>query len=195
MGNYKPKLGVDLDGVICRPPLGLNILIGKGPYEGRVSTDGIDMDPARHGKSGSSALISFLQKVKYIRRSPLPDAQEGLRAIKEHRDMVLITSRNGLVQKRVESWLERYGIRDLFDAVHTNHLGIPAPEFKWLMVSQQGIDEFIDDDGRVADFLARQRLSRVYLRDWPRNRGYKYPENVIRVNNLIQVSKRLAEND
>ena len=194
MSNSKPKLGVDLDGVICRPPLGLNILIGKGPYEGHLNPHGTYMDSAKRGKLGSSPIISFLQKVKYIRRSPLPDAPEGLRAIKEHRDMILITSRNSLVQKRVEHWLERHGIRELFDAVHTNHLGIPSPEFKWHMVSQQGIDEFIDDDGRVADFLARRGLRRVYLRDWPRNRGYKYPESVIRVENLIQVAERLANN-
>ena len=28
----KPAIGLDLDGVVCRPPLGLNIAIGRGPY-------------------------------------------------------------------------------------------------------------------------------------------------------------------
>ena len=44
------------------------------------------------------------------------------------------------------------------------------------------------------DFLARKGLRRVYLRDWPRNRGYKYPESVVRVDSLTQVAERLVQN-
>ena len=187
----RPIIGVDMDGVICRPPLGINIRIGRGPYEGTTNEDGL-VSPLPAYKPRSSSIMVVIQTLKYLGRRPLPEARAGLVAIKEHRDLVLITSRSGLVHRLVVSWLLRNGMLDMFEAVHTNNTGLPSPEFKWHMLSKQGVQEFIDDDGRVADFLARRGLRRIYLRDWPRNRGYQYPESVIRVSTLGEVAKYLA---
>ena len=181
-----------MDGVICRPPLGLNIRIARGPYHGldRGSAARIEEKPALRPRPWS--LISVLLALKYIGRSPMLDAKAGLAAIKEHRDMVLITSRNSRVQWLVDRWLARNGMSEAFDAVYTNSLGLASPDFKWHVASKLGIQEFIDDDGRVTDLLAKKGLRHVYLRDWPRNRGYDYPEAVVRVQSLIDVAEDLA---
>ena len=189
----KPIIGIDLDGVICRPPLGFNLSIGRGPYRSRIDEDCLSTVATSTYMAHRSPLMVVLAKLKYLGRSPLPDAYPALLAIKEHRDLVLITSRTGLVQRLVESWLDRNRMLELFQAVHTNHTGLPSPEFKWHVVSKQGIREFVDDDGRVADLLARKGLKRVYLRDWPRNRGYQYSDNVVRVGSLAEVAEHLAD--
>ena len=188
----KPAIGLDLDGVVCRPPLGLNIAIGRGPYSSTL----VEPVPASEGanpeKSWSRWLKAVLLRLKYTGRRPMADAKSGLLAIGEHRTLVLITSRNGLVHQMVESWLSKHGLLSLFEEVHTNDTGLPSPEFKWRTLSGLGIREFVDDDGRVADHLSRKGLKRVYLRDWPRNRGYQYSAGVIRVRSLEEVARDLA---
>ncbi|MEE9249055.1 MAG: hypothetical protein V3U79_10215 [Dehalococcoidia bacterium] len=188
----KPAIGIDLDGVVCRPPLGLNIAIGRGPYPGSSVEPVRASESASPEKSLSRSLKTVLLRLKYTGRRPMADAKSGLLAIGEHRTLVLITSRNGLVHQLVESWLSKHGLLSLFEEVHTNDTGLPSPEFKWRTLSGLGIGEFVDDDGRVADLLSRKGLKRVYLRDWPRNRGYRYSTSVTRVRSLKDVARDLA---
>ena len=131
-------------------------------------------------------------KLKYYGRRPLEDAREGIESISEFRTPVLVTSRNGVGAGLIEGWLKAHGFFELFREVHSNDLGLRSPDFKWHMCSELGIEEFVDDDGRVADHLSRKGLSRVFLRDWPRNRGYQYRENVIQVTGLMEVARHLA---
>ena len=180
----KPLIGIDMDGVICRPPLGLNLPIAPGPYRERPSSPASRRVPLGLGRL---ALGAFL-RLKYFARRPLPDALAGIKAICEHRTPVLITSRNGAGMELIYSWLRRYGFIDMFGDVHANSLGLPSPDFKWHMCSHLGIEEFVDDDGRVADLLSRKGLKKIFLRDWPRNRGYDYLPNVTRVKGLIEVA-------
>ena len=88
--------------------------------------------------------------------------------------------------------MKAHGFLHLFREIRSNNLGLRSPEFKLHMCSELGIEEFVDDDGRVADHLSRKGLSRVFLRDWPRNRGYKYGDNVTRVTGLTEVARHLA---
>ena len=184
----KPPIGIDLDGVICRPLLGLNLSIFRGPYLG-------DKDRRHRLKLGENPLVTLALTLKYKGRRPMPDARSGLQAIQEHRALVLVTSRNSLGHNQVLAWLSQNNLLHLFDAIHTNDSGLPSPEFKGRKVHELGISEFVDDDGRVADYLARRGLARIYLRDWPRNHGYRYPDNVTRVPSLHQVATLLAEGD
>ena len=184
----KPLIGIDMDGVICRPPLGLNLPIAPGPYVERPS-------PSVHRQApqwSSFLALKFFLKLKYLARTPLPGALVGINAISAHRTPVLVTSRNSAGAEIIDSWLKRHGFADLFRAVHSNSLGLPSPDFKLHMCSQLGIEEFVDDDGRVADLLSRSGLKTVFLCDWPRNRCYNYLPNVTRVKNLQEVAKFLA---
>ena len=184
----KPLIGIDMDGVICRPPLGLNVPIAPGPYETRPR-----VSKRKETPSGARLMaMKLLLKLKYYGRKPLEDARDGIASIREFRTPVLVTSRNGLGTGLIEQWLKVHGFLELFREVHSNSLGLPSPDFKWHMCSELGIEEFVDDDGRVADLLSRNGLKRIYLRDWPRNRGYNYGENVTRVTGLMEVARRLA---
>lgn len=187
----KPLIGIDMDGVICRPPLGINLPIAPGPYRERLSS------PASGKIPGGLRLLvlELFLKLKYLGRWPLPGALAAIRAICDSRTPVLVTSRNAAGRELIDAWLKKHGFAELFHEVHANGLGLPSPEFKWLMCSRLGIEEFVDDDGRVAEFLSRRGLKKVFLRDWPRNRGYDYPPNVTRVSNLDEVAGLLAPDD
>ena len=184
----KPLIGIDMDGVICRPPFGLNVPIAPGPYESRPLNS-----KRRDTPSGIGLMaMKLLLKLKYYGRRPLEDAREGIESISEFRTPVLVTSRNGLGVGLIEGWLKAHGFLHLFREIRSNNLGLRSPDFKWHMCSELGIEEFVDDDGRVADHLSRKGLSRVFLRDWPRNRGYQYGDNVTRVTGLTEVARHLA---
>ena len=184
----KPLIGIDMDGVICRPPLGLNIPIAPGPYSESSSPPG-----QRQAPRGLSLLaLKLLLKLKYFARPPLPDALVGIKAISEHRTPVLVTSRNGAGSELIDAWLRKYELASFFKEIHPNNLGLSSPDFKWLMCFRLGIREFVDDDGRVADHLSRKGLDTVFLRDWPKNRGYDYLPNVTRVQSLSEVADTLA---
>ena len=178
-----------MDGVICQPPLGLNLPIAPGPYEERSPAP-----KTRKSPSGLQLLgLKLFLKLKYLGRKPLPGALEGIRVISEYRTPVLVTSRNAAGMPVIAAWLKRHGFADLFREVHSNNLSLPSPDFKLHMCSQFDIKEFVDDDGRVADLLSRKGLKTVFLRDWPRNRGYQYLSNVTRVSNLGEVARLLAD--
>lgn len=184
----KPLIGIDMDGVICRPPLGLNLPIAPGPYRERTHSPVLREAPRG---LGLLALKLFL-KLKYVGRGPLPGALAGISDISERRTPVLVTSRNGAGRQLIAAWLERHGFAELFREVHANSLGLSSPDFKLHICSQLGIEEFVDDDGRVADLLSRKGLKTVFLRDWPGNRGYDYLPNVTRVRDLAEVASLLA---
>ena len=184
----KPLIGIDMDGVICRPPLGLNLPIAPGPHRERRHHPA-HREPPRG--LGLMALKLFL-RLKYVGRQPLPGALEAVKAIGHHRTPILVTSRNAAGRQLIDAWLARHGFAGLIREVHANGLGLPSPDFKWHTCSRLGIEEFVDDDGRVADLLSRKGLKTVFLRDWPRNRGYDYLPNVTRVKGLAEVATILA---
>ncbi|MGH2459599.1 MAG: hypothetical protein ACRDIY_12120, partial [Chloroflexota bacterium] len=55
------------------------------------------------------------------------------------------------------------------------------------------VRQHVDDDGRVAYFLARDQPRTVFLIAWRRNLGLHYPPTVHRVRDLIEAAERIAE--
>ena len=70
----KPLIGIDMDGVICSPPFGLNIPIAPGPYAGRPS-------PSKRAAAHSGIRVTamkLLLRLKYYGRKPLREARAGM---------------------------------------------------------------------------------------------------------------------
>jgi uncharacterized HAD superfamily protein len=187
--HAKPEIAIDLDGVICRPPLGVNIAIRRSlklpPLPGDIQERNSDQTRAwwllRYG----------LEVLKYFGRRPLPDAKEGLAAISELRTPVVVTARNAIGVPLIERWLKQYGLHDHVATVIGNKTRLSPAQHKLRIARLRGIREHVDDDGSVAYYLAHNHLERVYLREWLFNRGLPYPENVIRVGGLIHVAEDL----
>ena len=190
----KPLIGVDMDGVLCRPPLGLNVAINKGPFCRSVRNPHAFYQANRFHPV-TKLFFSIILRCKYIGRIHMADAKSGLEHIGEHRSLILVTSRTVFGHGLIRSWLVKYGLLDIFDRIYSNNTGLPSPDFKCYMAKKLGFDEFIDDDGQVADALSKQGLGKVYLRDWPKNRGYNYMHNVIRIHNLEEVARYVSVDD
>ncbi len=169
----RPVTTLDFDGVICRPPFGRNVGISR-----------TFLDPAAEAVPARVPLRWFSVPADYLRfnfRRPLPGVREALTQLREVRTVVILTGRRNAPGR----WLRRYGMDGLIDRVIINDTALRSPHFKLSMVERLGAIEHIDDDGRTAQLLAQRSSSlRVYLRDWPGNRGVEYASGVTRVADL-----------
>lgn len=187
----RPFIMLDLDGVIARPALGWNVAISRNLGIPPLPEEVRRADPAAR-RSARHALRRLTHEVRYLGRQPLPTAREGLAAIARLRRPIIVTGRSWLVQASIRRWLDRYGLASFVEDVVPNDTNLRTAQFKLRIARERGIAEQVDDDGSIAYYLARQGLTRVYLCDWPRNRGLPYPPNVVVVRGLIEVAEDLA---
>ncbi len=136
-------------------------------------------------------MLWLASNLRYRARSPLADAQEGLRLLAERRSVVLITGRSDLARGLTERWLRRHGLDRYLAELCFNRTNLRSAQFKLHTLRERSIPEHIDDDGATALLLARQGIRRVYLRDWPGNRGLPYPQAVVRLLSLPAIAAYL----
>jgi hypothetical protein len=191
--SLKPLIAFDLDGVLCRPPLGVNVAISRSlqtrplpPEVGERKSDRM---------RGLRLLRYGLETLKYFGRRPLPDARAGLEAVSELRTPIVVTARNAIGTPLIERWLEMHGLATFIAEIVGNNTHLSPGQHKLRIARLRGIKEHVDDDGSVAYYLARNGLDRVYLREWMFNRGLPYPPNVIRVSRLPAIAEDLRSRD
>ena len=182
-----PEITVDMDGVLCRPISWINLVIS------RDLTSPLDL--TEHVHSGSTAVskrvvnTGLVKQLRYAWRPPLARVREGLAALAEVRSVVLLSGRPESARGETERWLERHQVKRYFSQILLNDRGLPNASFKLLTVRERGSREHIDDDGRVAFFLARDANQTVYLVSWIGNAGLSYPPTVQRVRSLFQAAE------
>lgn len=186
----RPWIMLDLDGVIARPALGWNVAISRRT-DLPALPDAREAGP-RNRRSARQNLHWLSHTLRYLGRRPLPEAAEGLAALSAVRRPVVVTGRSWLVESAVRRWLARYHLDRFIEDVQANNTNLRTAHFKLRIARQRDIEEQVDDDGSIAYFLARHGLRRVFLRDWPRNRGLPYPENVTIVSGLPEVAALLS---
>ena len=175
-----PLLTVDLDGVICGPPFRVNLGIGR-----RL----IDADaPPPRAFVPPRWLAAPLDHLRFDLRPPLPEAREALAMLSGVRRVVVLTGRRSSPAR----WLRRHGLDGFVERMILNDSVDASPHFKLRQVRALGAAEHIDDDGSTAQLLAESGPARVYLRDWPRNRGLPRPELVTRVADLLELARLLT---
>ncbi len=188
MSADRPVFTCDLDGVLCRPPLGLNLGIGRRLE--RQPPD--DVGPPLELRGIGRLIWLAIEWLRYAGRTSMPDAREGLAAIAGYRQIILVSGRKELARPWVERWLERHGLRQYISGIRLNNTRLSTARFKLLAARQVGAREHCDDDGPTAIYLAQNSLRRVYLRRWLMNRGLPYPPNVVVVRSLLEVAEDLA---
>ncbi|MER3397483.1 MAG: hypothetical protein C4315_00230 [Chloroflexota bacterium] len=188
MSADRPVFTCDLDGVLCSPPLGLNLGIGRRLE--RQPPD--DVGPPLELRGIGRLVWLAIEWLRYAGRACMPDAREGLAAIAGYRQVILVSGRKELARPWVERWLERYGLRQYISGIRLNNTRLSTARFKLLAARQVEAWEHCDDDGPTAIYLAQNGLRRVYLRRWFMNRGLPYPPNVVVVRSLLEVAEDLA---
>jgi hypothetical protein len=186
-----PEMTVDMDGVLCRPILGMNLVISRD----------VQRAPDVHRTRQLSELPSPLQwldskvgqGLRYGWRLPMPQVTEGLAKLAEVRRLVLLTGRPESARKATERWLIRHHLRDYFSEILLNDRGLSNAAFKLLKTRERGVMDHVDDDGRVAYFLAQDAPRTVFLIAWPKNHGLPYPPTVVRVQSLLEAAERINQ--
>jgi hypothetical protein len=182
-----PDITVDMDGVLCRPISWVNLVISRDLER---PLDFVERTPAQTGSVAARMLETDLAKaLRYAWRPPLAGLREGLASLAEVRNVVLLSGRPESARDATERWLRRHQVRDYFSEILLNDRGLPNASFKLLTVRERGSLEHIDDDGRVAHFLARDANQTVYLVSWRGNGGLVYPSTVRRVRSVREAAE------
>jgi phosphoglycolate phosphatase-like HAD superfamily hydrolase len=181
-------IGFDLDGVLARPA---TYFVNFAAMSSRLSTPGKawtppepgitdifrgifsktpvrdegEIEPESPADKGVSPLRRATETVRYAMRFPMPDAEEILRGLQPLARLVLVTNRNNANRDRLERWLSDKGLRSYLESVHLNDTGEPGTHFKLGKLRQLGVDEYVEDNPEICDFLARSGI-RVYFRKW-----------------------------
>ncbi len=187
-----PELTIDMDGVLCRPILWFNFVISRD----------IQRPPAYHEHRGSTreafphrfANGGIGQTLRYGWRPPLPLVREGLAELADIRRLVLLSGRPESSRGATEAWLARHRLREFFSDVLLNDRGLPNVSFKILKSRERDGVEHVDDDGRVAYFLAKDAARKVFLISYFGNAGLPYPPGVRRVRSLVEAASLIREN-
>jgi hypothetical protein len=172
VSTRRPIVTLDLDGVICSPPFGINLGISRAFLDPAV--------PPRPARVPARWWSVPFDHARFDLRRPLPGVASALAEVHALREVVLLTGR----RTSPVPWLRRYGLDVHIDRVVINETALRSPHFKLEAIEQIGAIEHVDDDGRTAQLIAERAVARVYLCDWPRNRGPRYHERVTRVANL-----------
>lgn len=154
MVDASPRLlTFDVDGVLCRPPFGINP--GKGLGKRRDAT-------------GKKSLLWMTERWRYRFRRPMPGAVEGLRTFMQQYECHVLSARGDIGRAQLEGWFVRY-----FGQCPPLHLRPHWREtsagFKARMAAELHPLAHFEDDPHTAGWLA-ELIPAVFLVDWPRNR-------------------------
>ena len=169
----RPLITFDLDGVLVRPMFGLN---PGGPRMGaRVA-------------SGWSPLW-YLEPWRYAARRPMDGVVEGLRLLDGQVDWAVLSARSEASRGLTQAWLARHLNVQPRVYLRPSWRETPAA-FKVRMVLELGAAAHFEDDANTAAWLA-ERMSAVFLVDWPRNRWLSMPR-VHRIKRIADASPLLV---
>lgn len=166
---------LDLDGVICRPPLGINP--GRGIHK------------SRYGE-GSKSLLWRTERWRYAGRKPMPWAAEGLRLFMQEFDCQVVSARSEDARAYTERWFaNRIGFVPTLN-LRPDWREKPA-QFKVRRIQELGAVAHFEDDPHTARWVA-ELIPHVFLVDWWRNRWLSAP-NVYRIRSLAEALPLLHE--
>lgn len=175
VARSRPLVTFDMDGVLCRNPLGIN--------PGGLSAD--VTSPSRLPRPTWP-----LERWLYLRRKPMPGAVEGFHAIAERFDCAVVSARGEGSRPLTEDWLAR-----TFGASPPVRLRSSWRErssaFKARVIPPLQPLAHFEDDPNTA-LLVAERIPHVFLVDWPRNRGVER-DNIHRIERIADALPILEE--
>lgn len=158
MTQPRPLVTLDLDGVLCRPPFGINP--GRGIGKARR-------------EQGTKNLLWRTERWRYALRRPMPGAREALAALQQRYECHVLSARGEQARRLTERWFEHH-----FGRVPRLHLRPRWREtsaaFKVRMVQELRPIAHFEDDPHTAAWVA-EFVPAVFLVDWWRNRWLDAP--------------------
>ncbi|MCS7296036.1 MAG: hypothetical protein RMK15_02020 [Chloroflexota bacterium] len=176
----RPLVSFDLDGVLARPPFGIN----PGTNRGK-----------RRDAPGRWNPLWPFERWRYAGRRPMPGAREALMAARSHGEVIVVSARGEAARSSTERWLRRHfgWVPPIFLRPSWRER---SAQFKVRVLSELRPCVHVEDDPHTAEWLA-EILPHVVLVDWRRNRWLRRP-NIHRVASLTEVPallERLVSQD
>ena len=166
--SERPLVTFDFDGVLCRPPFGINP--GTGIGKSREA-------------AGKGGLLWATERWRYYLRRPMPGAPEGFRAIAAEFRCAIVTARSAHADSFTREWLERY--LGTVPELHTRpHWRETSAQYKARKMRELQPIAHFEDDPFTAEWVA-ELVPHLFLVDWPRNRHLSGP-NIHRIHALAE---------
>ncbi|OAI43986.1 hypothetical protein AYO38_10200 [bacterium SCGC AG-212-C10] len=171
----RPVLTFDMDGVLCRPPFGINPGSGKNK---------------RRDTAGKGGIMWHSERVRYLWRKPMPGAVTGFQALAATYDCHVVTARGEGARGVAANWLKRYlGVApDLYVRPHWRET---SAQYKARQVVALNPFAHFEDDPFTAQWLS-ELIPAVFLIDWPRNRWLE-GANIYRIREIGEAAPVLAK--
>ncbi|MGE0598463.1 MAG: hypothetical protein AB7J35_01385 [Dehalococcoidia bacterium] len=165
----------DMDGVLCRPPFGINPGTGKGK---------------RRDAPGKKGILWRTESWRYQFRKPMPGAVEGFRSVAKHFECAVLTARGEPARDLTTAWFDRYF--GLVPALHIRpHWDETSAQFKARKLGELEPLAHFEDDPFTAEWAA-ELVEAVFLIDWKRNRKLSGP-NIHRVSSITEAIPTLEQ--
>ena len=158
----------DLDGVICRPPFGINPGRGKSK---------------RRAGEGSKNLLWRTERWRYLGRQPMDGARAGLAALAQDYDCQVVSARSMEAAEFTTRWFRANIGLELPLNLRPDWREKPA-QFKVRRIRELGAVAHFEDDAHTAQWVA-EFLPAVFLVDWWRNRWLEGP-NIHRIRTISE---------
>lgn len=174
--NYKPiKVGIDFDGVLAYNPFRLArspVTFVKRKFLGVKKTQFYipKSDPEKFIWTILHESSIFPGKGTHLLKSLVKDQK-----VEAH----LITARFSFLQPGLESWLNRWHLKNVFTSITMNHKDEQPHFYKARIVNEKKLDYFIEDNFDIVSHLAPRSATRIMwiynLLDRGREYEHKYP--------------------
>jgi hypothetical protein len=165
-----PLLTFDMDGVLCRPPFGINP--GGSAKNSRTA-------------AGKRDILWLTERWRYCFRRPMPGAVDGFGALQLEYRCVVVTARGEAARPLTERWFRHY-----FDEVPVIHMRPSwrerSGQFKARVIEELKPIAHCEDDAFTAAWVA-ELVDRVFVVDWPRNRSLE-GSNITRIRTLREAA-------
>ena len=174
--DHRSLLTFDLDGVLCRPPFGIN--------------------PGRKKKSKKlnntfslPGILWFFERWRYKGRRPMPRAVASLHEFQKMYRCVVVSARSEASRKETESWLQKYfnQVPEVF--LRPSWRETPSVYKDRIIRELQPIAHFEDDPSTA--MILSEHTSQIFLIAWRRNRG-REKDKISRIEEIGDAKKFLA---
>lgn len=160
-GNKKIKIAFDLDGVIIdKPPLIPKSLLEK-------LFRGCKNNRKLYYRFPKSKFEIFIRKLShyYLFRPPIKENIDFVKKLakNEKYQLYIISGRYSFLRLETNNWLEKRGLKGIFEEVFLNDDNEQPHLFKEKMLGKLKINIFVDDDDILVDYLVSKNLETKFF--------------------------------
>ncbi len=177
----KIKIAFDLDGVIIdKPPLVPKKVIER-LFRGKDKN-------SLHYRFPHSEIEQLIRKLShfYLFRPPIKKNIDFIKNLSQDNkyELFVVSARYLFLKKETEKWLDKNHLNHFFKGVYLNFDNEQPHLFKEKTLIKIKAEIFVDDDGRLADYLAEKNIAKIFC--FKENGRCKAAKQIKNLKELVQ---------